>query len=85
MLILAVNFTWILSSSETRPTRPMYNCSWDDGMEDLEIEFDMNANLELGNITTGILIEKHQRHIDNIFNNVLANIHRSTCQISHLS
>ena len=54
-------------------------------MEDLEIEFDMNANLELGNITTGILIQKHQRHIDNIFNNFLANIHRSTCQISHLS
>ena len=51
-----------MSSSETRPTRPMYNCSWDDGMEDLEIEFDMNANLELGNITTGILIQKHQRH-----------------------
>ena len=85
LLILAVNFTWILISSETHPTRPMYNCSWDDGMEDLEIEFDMNANLELGNITTGILIQKHQRHIDNIFNNVLTNIHRSTYQISHLS
>ena len=40
----------------------MYNCSWDDGIEDLEIEFDINANLELGNITTGILIQKHQRH-----------------------
>ena len=47
LLILAVNFTWILSSSERRPTSPMYNCSWGDGMEDLEIEFDLNANLEL--------------------------------------
>ena len=52
LLILAVNFTWILSSSEIRPTRPMYNCSWDDGMEDLEIEFDILAQkLQLHFIT----------------------------------
>lgn len=37
----------------------MYNCSWGDGMEDLENEFDLNANLELAGVCSLQVKAKH--------------------------